>query len=158
MKKLGIMLSFILLLSMMSAILLLLFQGKKNPVLTASEIKSSEITLIQASLSYNDNPNGINEAKFINGKKEIQKWLKAFKNSSIGEETESVYGNCSLFRFFADDRLIKELRFYNIKASSIFLIQDNRCFTSTFYGDSPWTLYKESESPVLFVDKNFNTP
>ena len=158
MKKLGILLSFILLVFLMLAILILLFQGKKNPVLTASEINSSEITLIQASLSYNDNPNGRNEVKFISDKNEIKKWLKAFQESDVREESEPIYGNYSLFRFFSGDSLVKELRFYNIKAASIFLIKDNSCFASTFYGDSPWTLYKESESPVLFVDKNFNTP
>ena len=156
MKKLGIMLSLILLLSLVSAILILFFQGKKNPVLTASEINRSEITLIQASLSYNENPNGRNEAKFISNKNEIRKWLEAFQESDAGEEREFLYGNISLFRFFSGDSLVKELHFYNIKPESIFLIQDNRCFTSTFYGDSPWTLYKDSESPILIVDKNFN--
>ena len=106
--------------------LLLAGCNNSNPPLIDKKINSKDITLIQASLIQNGNPNGMNEAKFITDHNETAALIKAFQSAYIVKEVPTVYGNSSVFRFFDEDTLVCELIFSSDFRDIIYF--KNKCY------------------------------
>ena len=104
-------------------------------------------------ISYNENPDGRNEAKIIVDKDEIAKIVDSFRYANVNEETDNLYGNVSVFRFYKEDELLLSLPF-SVDRTHV-LYRNNKCYQVAFKSDSPWTLYNESAADVCYINKDF---
>lgn len=140
--------------AILTTIILVFLSGCCIP---SSDLISRDIgkntTKIMIAISYNENPDGRNEAKIIVDKDEIVKIVNSFRYANVNEETDNLYGNVSVFRFYKGDELLLSLPF-SVDRTHV-LYRDNNCYNVVFKGDSPWTLYTESAADVCYVNKDF---
>ena len=141
--------------SIITVIILVFLTGCSIP---SSDIISRDIgkntTKIMIAISYNENPDGRNEAKIIVDKDEIVKIVNSFRYANVNEETDNLYGNVSVFRFYKEDELLLSLPF-SVDRTHV-LYRNNKCYQVAFKSDSPWTLYTESAADVCYVNKDFH--
>jgi hypothetical protein len=117
-------------------------------------IDCKDITLIQASASFNDNPSGKNTAKFITDAVEIANIVKALQDSQVGEEVDILYGNTKVIRLFSGDRIVNTIAFYYTDA--YVFSNGSKCYKCTFHRDDPWRLFADSNADTVYVDNRFN--
>ena len=122
--------------------------------LIEKHLDPATITHIQVMPDYNGNPRGSNPARDITDPREIAAFVAAFQHAQLGDATETIYGNASIFRFFSDSGLTHQLSFSTAKGHPAYT--GNNCTKISFTGDDPWTLYAQSTATEYCVDKDFN--
>ena len=125
-----------------------------SPSLIEPNLDPATITRIQIMPDYNGNPRGSNPAKDITNPQEIAAFVAAFQNAQLGEETETLYGNASIFRFFSESGLTHQFSFSVAPGHPAYT--GNNCTKISYTGDDPWALYAQSLAAEYAVDKDFN--
>jgi hypothetical protein len=125
-----------------------------SPSLIEPNLDPATITRIQIMPDYNGNPRGSNPAKDITNPQEIAAFVAAFQNAQLGEETETRYGNASIFRFFSESGLTHQFSFSVAPGHPAYT--GNCCTKISFTGEDPWALYAQSLAAEYAVDKDFN--